>query len=103
MLFSSVVFLFRFLPVFMLIYLVAPAKFRNIVLLVGSLDFYGVGEPYFVLLFVFSVLINFCLSRYMFWEPRSPQKNRKKKSARRRKAALTAALIVDFGMLFVFK
>lgn len=103
MLFSSVVFLFRFLPVFMLIYLIAPAKFRNTVLFAGSLVFYGVGEPYFVALFVFSVLINFCLSRYMFWEPRSPQKNRRKKSARRRKAALAAALIVDFGMLFMFK
>ena len=103
MLFSSLNFLFRFLPVFMLIYLVVPAKFRNIVLLVGSLIFYGVGEPYFVLLLAFSVLINFCLGRYMFWEPRSPQKNRKKKSTRRRKTALLAALVIDFGILFVFK
>ena len=103
MLFSSVGFLFRFLPVFMVIYLIVPAKYRNIVLLAGSLVFYGVGEPYFVLLLVFSVLINFCLSRYMFWEPRSPQKNRKKKRARRRKRALAAALIIDFGMLFLFK
>ena len=103
MLFSSVGFLFRFLPAFMLIYLVAPAKFRNIVLLAGSLVFYGVGEPYFVLLLVFSVLINFWISRYMFWEPRSPQKNRKKKTARRRKVALIAALIIDFGTLFIFK
>ena len=87
----------------MLIYLIAPAKFRNIVLLAGSLIFYGVGEPYFVLLLVFSVLINFCFSKYMFWEPRSPQKNRKQKRARRRKVALAAALIVDFGMLFMFK
>lgn len=103
MLFSGVVFLFRFLPVFMLIYLVVPAKYRNIVLLVGSLVFYGVGEPYFVLLLVFSVLINFGLSRYMFWEPRSPQQNRKKKRQRRRKVALAASLIIDFGLLFIFK
>ena len=103
MLFSGVGFLFRFLPVFMLIYLVVPAKYRNIVLLLGSLVFYGVGEPYFVLLLVFSVLVNYGLSRYMFWEPRSPQQNRKKKAARRRKVALGASLIVDFGLLFVFK
>ena len=103
MLFSSVGFLFRFLPVFMVIYLIVPAKYRNIVLLAGSLVFYGVGEPYYVLLLVFSVLVNFGLSRYMFWEPRSPQKNRKKKRARRRKRALAAALIIDFGMLFLFK
>ena len=87
----------------MLIYLVVPAKYRNIVLLAGSLVFYGVGEPYFVLLLVFSVLINYALSRYMFWEPRSPQQNRKKKSKRRRKVALVASLVIDFGFLFVFK
>ena len=87
----------------MVIYLIVPAKYRNIVLLAGSLVFYGVGEPYYVLLLVFSVLVNFGLSRYMFWEPRSPQKNRKKKRAKRRKRALVAALIIDFGMLFLFK
>ena len=103
MLFSGVGFLFRFLPVFMLIYLVVPAKYRNIVLLLGSLVFYGVGEPYFVLLLVFSVLINYCLSRYMFWEPRSPQQNRKQKAARRRKVALGVSLVIDFSLLFVFK
>lgn len=103
MLFSSVGFLFRFLPVFMLIYLTVPARYRNIVLLVGSLVFYGVGEPYFVLLLVFSVLVNYGLAKYMFWEPRSPQKNRAKKRRRRRKVALGTSLVIDFGMLFVFK
>lgn len=103
MLFSSLGFLFRFLPVFMLIYLIVPARYRNIVLLVGSLIFYGVGEPYFVLLLVLSVLINYGLSRYMFWEPRSPQQNRAKKRARRRRVALGTSLVLDFGTLFVFK
>ncbi len=103
MLFSSVGFLFRFLPVFMLIYLFVPAKYRNIVLLAGSLIFYGVGEPYFVLLLVLSVLINYGLSKYMFGEPRFPQQNRSLKRVRRRKVALIASLVIDFGMLFVFK
>lgn len=102
MLFSSVGFLFRFLPIFMIVYLTFP-KYRNIVLLAGSLIFYGVGEPYFVLLLLLSVLINYGLSRYMFWEPRSPQVNRKKKSARRRKRALILAIVIDLGVLFVFK
>ncbi|MBD5488713.1 MAG: MBOAT family protein [Lachnospiraceae bacterium] len=103
MVFSSLEFLFRFLPVFMLIYLSVPAKYRNIVLLVGSLIFYGVGEPYFVLLLILSVLVNYGLNRYMFWEPRSPQPDRERKRARRRKAALISALVIDFGILFVFK
>ena len=61
MLFSSVEFLFRFLPVFMILYLISPARYRNIVLLAGSLVFYGVGEPYFVLLLIFSIVVNYCL------------------------------------------
>ena len=86
----------------MIIYLAFP-KYRNLILLAGSLIFYGVGEPYFVLLLLLSVLINYGLSRYMFWEPRSPQSNRKLKSARRRKRALVFAAVFDLGILFVFK
>ncbi len=103
MLFSSVGFLFRFLPIFMIVYLMIPAKYRNIILLAGSLIFYGVGEPYFVLLLVFSVVVNFALSRYMFWEPKAPQNDRKKKAKKRRKRALILSMVFDFGILFVFK
>ena len=103
MLFSSVGFLFRFLPIFMIVYLMIPAKYRNIILLAGSLIFYGVGEPYFVLLLVFSVVVNFALSRYMFWEPKSPQNNRKKKAKRRRKQALILSMVFYFGSFVVFK
>ena len=103
MLFSSVGFLFRFLPVFMLIYLISPARYRNVILVAGSLIFYGVGEPFFVLLLIFSILVNYGLSEYMWWEPKKPQKNRKKKAARRQKTALIAALIFDISFLFVFK
>lgn len=102
MLFSSVGFLFRFLPIFIIVYLALP-KCRNIILLLGSLIFYGVGEPYFVLLLLLSVLTNYGLNCYMFWEPRSPQSNRKRKAKRRRKRALTAAVVLDLGVLFVFK
>ncbi len=103
MLFSSVGFLFRFLPIFMIIYLLVPAKYRNVILLLGSLIFYGVGEPYFVLLLIFSVLINYGFGRLMFWEPKRPMKDRKKSRIRRRKLSLILALILDFGTLFVFK
>lgn len=102
MLFSSVGFLFRFLPIFIIVYLALP-KCRNIILLLGSLIFYGVGEPYFVLLLLLSVLINYGLNCYMFWEPRSPQSNRKQKARRRKKRALAMALALDLGVLFVFK
>ena len=102
MLFSSIGFLFRFLPIFFILYIVLP-KFRNFILLLGSLIFYGVGEPYFVLLLLFSVLINYVINCYMFWEPRSPQADRKRKSARRKRRALALAVILDLGVLFLFK
>lgn len=103
MLFSSVGFLFRFLPVFMLIYLIVPARYRNIILVIGSLIFYGVGEPCFVLLLIFSILVNYGLSEYMFWEPSGPRKNRKMEAARRQKLAFLTAMVFDLSFLFVFK
>lgn len=48
--FSSVTFLFRFLPVFLIIFYLTPAKYRSGVLFLGSMVFYALGEP--VLLFV---------------------------------------------------
>ena len=93
MLFSSIVFLFRFLPLFMLIYLLIPEKYRNLVLLSGSLIFYGAGEPYYVLLLVFSILINYGLGRLLINE----------KLIKYKKIVLILALVIDFGILFVFK
>lgn len=46
MVFSSLDFIVRFLPIFLLVYYVTPYKFKNFVLLVGSLYFYAFGEPY---------------------------------------------------------
>lgn len=96
MLFCSIGFLFRFLPVFMIIYLISPAKYRNVVLLLGSLLFYGAGEPFFVLLLILSILFNYLISGVYYKLPGT-----EKKSARR--AALLCALLVDFGVLFLFK
>ncbi|MDE6662877.1 MAG: MBOAT family protein [Lachnospiraceae bacterium] len=93
MLFSSIEFLFRFLPVFMLIYLLVPEKYRNFVLLSGSLVFYGVGEPYYVLLLVFSILINYGLGRLILND----------KLIEYKLPFLVFTLIVDFGLLFIFK
>lgn len=93
MLFSSVGFLFRFLPVFMLIYLLVPEKYRNCVLLSGSLLFYGVGEPYYVLLLVFSILVNYGLGRLILND----------KLIKYKKAVLILSLIFNFGLLFTFK
>ena len=61
MVFSSITFLFYFLPCFLLLYYLLPWK--NAVLLVGSLAFYAWGEPRFVPLLMASALINFGFGR----------------------------------------
>ena len=59
MLFSSVTFLFVFLPITLLFYYVMPRKFKNAVLLVCSLVFYAWGEPVYIFLMIFSILFNY--------------------------------------------
>ena len=60
MLFSSLIFLFGFLPVTLAVYFLTPARLRNLLLLLASLFFYAWGEPVFVLALAASVLWNYC-------------------------------------------
>ena len=59
MLFSSISFLYYFLPLTTAIYFAVPKKCKNIVLLLSSLLFYGWGEPKYVILMVFSILAGY--------------------------------------------
>ena len=59
MVFSSVLFLFYFLPGCLLIYRLVPFRLRNLVLLVFSLAFYGWGEPVYLFIMVASILIDY--------------------------------------------
>lgn len=59
MLFSSITFLFLFLPLVLAIYYMVPVKAKNIVLLVASLFFYAWGEPVYVILMILSILLNY--------------------------------------------
>ncbi|MBS5150890.1 MAG: MBOAT family O-acyltransferase [Butyricicoccus pullicaecorum] len=59
MVFSSLTFLFAYLPITLLIYFVAPLKWRNLVLLIVSLFFYGWGEPVYISIMVLSILIDY--------------------------------------------
>ncbi len=76
----------------MLLYLFIPEKYRNIVLLSGSLLFYAAGEPYYVLLLILSILINYGAGKLIL--------DKEKKTA---KNVLILSLIYNFGMLFIFK
>ena len=93
MVFSSIVFLSIFLPAVFLIYTVIPSlKVRNVLLIAASLVFYAYGEPVYVLLMLFSSVLNYACARWVAADPR-------KKS----KAALVTAVAVNLGILAVFK
>lgn len=96
MVFSSFEFLFRFLPVFLMIYFIAPEKFRNLVLFAGSIVFYTYGEAAYVLLLLASVVVNYLIGVEMnsLWARGSDIS---------RRVLLFTALFYDFGMLFFFK
>ena len=76
----------------MLIYLLVPEKYRNIVLLSGSLLFYAAGEPYYVLLLILSIFVNYGAGKLILEKKKNTAKN-----------VLILSLIYNFGMLFVFK
>lgn len=63
MVFSSLLFLFRFLPLVLLVYYMAPRKLRNLVLFLSSLVFYAWGEPVYVVLILFSSLVDYVAGR----------------------------------------
>ena len=57
MVFSSLLFLFRFLPAVLILYYIAPRKLRNVILLLFSLFFYAWGEPKYVFLMLYLSVI----------------------------------------------
>ena len=59
MLFSSVMFLFMFLPVTLAVYYLVSPKFRNMVMLIASLFFYAWGEPVYIILMMLLVIMNY--------------------------------------------
>ena len=95
MVFSTIAFLFQFLPIFLLAYYATPQKYRNITLVIGSLVFYAIGSGWYTLLLLLSLLINYGLSRMI-----SGTHARHPESA---KHYLIAGLIYNFGLLVVFK
>lgn len=63
MVFSSTLFLFRFLPIFIILYFIAPGRMKNLILFLGSLIFYAWGEPVYVGLMLFSTISDYLHGR----------------------------------------
>lgn len=91
MLFSSITFLFYFLPILLIIYFIVPKKFKNLVLFIFSLFFYFYGEPKYGFLLLLSCIINYIMGSLI-------DKHRKYG-----KIFLIIALVYDIGSLLYFK
>lgn len=59
MVFSSLVFIFVFLPITLFIYYLSPKKFKNLILLIASLIFYAWGEPIYIFLMIFTTIFSY--------------------------------------------
>ncbi len=94
MVFSSLVFLFAYLTLTLLVYYTIGYKFRNIFLFVINLVFYGWGEPLLVFLMVFNIFFNY-LGGWFVDKYRSNQK--------KKKLFLILTCVLDIGILAVFK
>ena len=94
MVFSTIIFLFRFLPITLALYYLAPAKLKNTVLFLCSLVFYCWGEVRFFPVMVALILINYVCGLAIEHFDAKPAL---------RKVFLLIALIGSLGMLFYFK
>ena len=90
MLFSSITFIYYFLPILLLVYFIVPKKYKNLVLLIFSLIFYFLGEPKYIVILILSCLLN-----YFFGKKVSTDKNKK--------LWLIISIIYNVGQLLVFK
>ncbi|MBC7553476.1 MAG: MBOAT family protein [Taibaiella sp.] len=93
MIFSSITFLFYFLPVFFLLYYLAAPKYKNIVILLASIFFYSWGAPRFIFAILGTTVVDFYIVRSMA-DAEQPF---------RRKLLLSFSLALNLGLLFYFK
>ena len=93
MLFSSIIFIYFFIPLLLLVYFITPTKYRNIPLLMFSLLFYFLGEPKYIIILILSCIINYYISKLMTH----------KKFKKHKKVLLILVLIYDIGQLLYFK
>ena len=91
MLFSSLIFLFFFLPLNLLVYYISPRQFRNYILLIFSIGFYAWGGVSYASILILSILVNFVVVRLLA------------KSIRHRKKWMVIGLSFNIILILVFK
>ncbi|MEG0014407.1 MAG: MBOAT family O-acyltransferase [Cellulosilyticaceae bacterium] len=94
MVFSSLLFLFIFLPIFLGVYYVAPKGLRNFILFAASLIFYAWGEPIYVVIMIFSTIVDYTIGlvihKYRANQPIA-------------KAAMISSVLINLVVLGFFK
>ncbi len=94
MVFSSLIFLFVFLPITLIAYYISSRRVKNFILLIASLIFYAWGEPVYIWVMVFSIIFNYTNGLMM-------DKHSGNKAVS--KAILTLSIVVNVGILCYFK
>ena len=90
MIFSSILFIYYFLPILLIFYFIFPSKHKNLLLLIFSVLFYFLGEPKYIVVLILSCIINYFLSK-------------KIENSKKSKQYLIISLIYNVGMLLIFK
>ncbi|MCI8602655.1 MAG: MBOAT family protein [Ruminiclostridium sp.] len=94
MVFSSLTFMFVFLPIVLILYYIVPKKFKNLFVLISGLIFYAWGEPVYVLIMIVSTLIDYTAGLLIY---------RFDKSKTIKRICLIVSLLMNLGLLGVFK
>lgn len=92
MVFSSLIFLWMFLPIVLGMYFLTKESYRNVLLLAASLFFYAWGEPVYVLVMILSIVINYIYGLKIGTEDET-----------KRKRALVGGIVINLALLGVFK
>ncbi|WP_201002824.1 MBOAT family O-acyltransferase [Paenibacillus glycanilyticus] len=94
MIFSSLLFLFIFLPAVFLLYWLSPRRGKNLILFLASLAFYAWGEPVYIVIMLISTVTDYSFGLLL---------SRPEWGAKRRKAIVVASVIVNLALLSYFK
>ncbi|MBR2027942.1 MAG: MBOAT family protein [Oscillospiraceae bacterium] len=94
MIFSNIFFLFRFLPVVLLIYYIVPYKYKNGIITIASLIFYSWGEVKYFPIMIASTVVDFFASRTI---------ERNRDNIKIKKICLAISMCFNLGMLLFFK
>ena len=94
MVFSSLLFMFVYLPVVLGIYYITPLRFRNLFLLLANLVFYGFGEPVYIIIMIISIFVDYTHGILV---------QRNVNNDKKARYFVFQSIVLNLGLLFFFK